>query len=88
MLSMSTMTMQASARGTTRYTMGSALHMRSASTCSVTVIEPISAAMPLPTRVAIMSPVMVGANSRIIICKNAAPSIEKSGMICWIWSAT
>ena len=36
----------AKTRGTMRYSMGSAFDMRRASTCSVTTIEPTSAAMP------------------------------------------
>jgi hypothetical protein len=39
--------------------------MRSASTCSVTTIEPISAAMPAPTRVASISAPIEAARSRM-----------------------
>src|SRR5260221_201303 len=51
-------------RGHTRYLIGSAPHMWSASICSVTTIEPISAAMPAPTGVASISAQMDAARSR------------------------
>ncbi len=51
-------------RGTIKKSIGSAAHIRSASTCSVTTIEPISAAMPAPTRVASMSEPIDAAKSR------------------------
>jgi hypothetical protein len=54
--------------------------MRKASTCSVTVIEPISAAMPAPTRVANIRAQMVAAKSLTSSSKNVAPSWLMSGM--------
>ena len=58
--------------------MGSAAHMRSASTCSVTTIEPISAAMPAPTRVASMSAPIDAARSRTRSCMYVAPRSVRS----------
>ena len=51
-------------RGTTRRRTGEIAIARSASTCSVTVIEPISAVMPEPTRPPTMSAVRTGPSSR------------------------
>ena len=65
--------------------MGSAAHMRSASTCSVTTIEPISAAMPAPTRVASISAPIDAARSRTRSSRYVAPSIEKSGTTRLAW---
>ena len=50
--------------------------MRSASICSVTFIEPISAAMPAPTRVASISAVSVGPKSETISRMNWLPTCE------------
>ena len=73
------MTTEAMKRGTTRYSLGSAADTRSASNCSVTTMEPISAAMPAPARVASMRAATVGANSRISIWMKLAPSSDSSG---------
>ncbi len=54
----------ASSRGTTSRRIGEIAIDRSASTCSVTVIEPSSAVMPEPTRPPTMSAVRTGPSSR------------------------
>ena len=51
-------------RGTTSFFTGSAPSARMASICSVTAIEPTSAAMPAPMRPPTMTAVSVGASSR------------------------
>ncbi len=51
-------------RGTTSFLMGSAPSARMASICSVTDMEPTSAAMPAPMRPPTMTAVSVGASSR------------------------
>ena len=54
----------ASTRGTTSRRTGEIAIARSASTCSVTVIEPSSAVMPEPTRPPTISAVSTGPSSR------------------------
>ncbi len=56
---------EANTRGTKRYCTGSVASASSASICSVTRIEPISAAMLLPTRPVTMSAESTGESSRI-----------------------
>ncbi len=53
-------------RGTKRYWTGSVARETSASICSVTRIEPSSAAIALPARPVTMSPVRTGPSSRSI----------------------
>ena len=79
------MTMLAMKRGLIRKSIGSAAHMRSASICSVTTIEPISAAMPAPTRVASMSAPSEAAKSRTSSSRYVAPSSVKSGTTRLAW---
>ena len=52
--------------------------MRRASICSVTTIEPISAAMPAPTRVASIIAVKDGPNSCTRILMNSGPTCDRS----------
>ena len=56
--------MHAMSRGTTSFRIGSAPSARIASTCSVTVIEPSSAAIPAAIRLPTTSAVSEGASSR------------------------
>ena len=56
----------ASTRGTTSLRIGSVPRARSALICSVTTIEPSSAAMPDPTRPASINAVSTGPSSLII----------------------
>ena len=55
--------MHASTRGTTSFLTGSAPSARIASSCSVTAMEPISAAIPAPTRPPTSSAVSTGPSS-------------------------
>ena len=77
-VSTAVITSDARKRGTTRYSIGSTPHMRSASTCSVTIMVPISAAMPAPTRVASIIAVSDGPNSWIKIFTNSPPTCDRS----------
>ena len=65
---------KAPTRGTTSFLTGLAARTRSASTCSVTVIEPISAVIPAPTRPATMSAVSTGPSSRTIDSARRSPT--------------
>jgi hypothetical protein len=66
--------------------------MRSASVCSVTTMEPISAAMPAPTRVASGMAPTEAIRSRTWSFRKVAPKSDMSGMILRvckpIWYAT
>ncbi len=80
------MTRHARKRGTTRKSIGSAALILSASSCSVTAIDPISAAIPAPTRVASIIAPMSGAKFRTSSSANEAPSWLVSGTTRSSWS--
>ena len=61
-------------RGTTRYEFRSYASVSSASTCSVTFMVPISAAMLAPTRPASAMPVSTGPSSIITVFPTSAPT--------------
>ncbi len=63
-VSSGSMTSSATSRGTTRKRAGSSPIERSASICSVTTIEPSSAAIAAPTRPATTTAVSMGPSSR------------------------
>ena len=65
-------------RGTTSLRMGSAPNARMASICSVTAMEPISAAMPAPMRLPTTSAVSVGASSRASDSTMMRPSVSRA----------
>ena len=67
--------MQASTRGTTSLRSGSAPSARMASTCSVTVMAPSSAAMPQPMRAPTVSAVSTGASSRKSVSTTTRPTV-------------
>ena len=58
--------------------------MRRASTCSVTFIEPTSAAIPAPTRVASIMAVRVAAKSLVSSLAYSGPSCDRSPVIRFI----
>ena len=72
-VSIGTIRRVAASFGTTSFLTGSAASERSASTCSVTFIEPISAVMPAPIRPPTMSAVITGPSSRISDFETTAP---------------
>ena len=68
------MTRPAITRGTKRYCTGSVASACSASSCSVTRIVPISAAIDEPTRPVTMSATSTGASSRSIASATTLPT--------------
>jgi len=67
-------TSEASSRGATSSTRGSAPDISSASICSLTAIEPSSALWAAACREAAKSPVRSGANSRMMSSRYAGPT--------------
>ena len=65
-------------RGSTSLRIGSVPSARSAAICSVTIIEPSSAAMPEPTRPATISPVSTGPSSLTIDALTRRPTIDRA----------
>ena len=72
------MTTPASTRGTTSFLIGSAPSARIASICSVTAIEPSSAAMPAPMRQPTTSEVSEGASSRASERPTMRPTLSRA----------
>ena len=77
-VSKGTMTRPARIRGSTSLRMGSVPSARSAAICSVTIIEPSSAAMPEPTRPATINPVSTGPSSFTIEALTSRPTIDRA----------
>ena len=68
----------ATTRGTTRYSTGSTAMVRNASTCSVTTMVPISAAIAEPARPATISEASTGTIS--LVSANATTGPTKLGV--------
>ena len=77
-VSTGTITVPATTRGTTSLRTGSVPSDRSAAICSVTTIDPSSAAMPDPTRPVTISAVSTGPSSLTIDALTSRPTIERA----------
>ncbi len=73
MVRIGSMSTAARKRGVTSFRTGSTPMDRSASTCSVTVIAPIAAAIPAPARPATISAVRTGPSSRTALAPTRRP---------------
>ena len=76
-VSTGTITVPAMTLGTTSLRTGSVPSARSAEICSVTTIDPSSAAMPEPTRPVTISAVSTGPSSLTIDAATSLPTIDR-----------